>query len=262
MKRNGKQTGCISAQPGFTYLSLLFFVALVGPGLSALGLVWHLEAQRQKEAELLFVVDEFRPAILLYYERSPGGAKRYPQTLEDLLEDKRYPTMQRYLRRIYPGPMTGEANWEVVLAPEGGIRGVRSRSERKPIKQTGFPQRLASFVNAQSYSGWIFVAETTTGAGTSIVTPTGGPQSGLVSTSAGGAGETRVPAPRASAGAPPERRAQCDALSRTGRVLCDIVRERHGQETAQACLASSDQRHAGCLDPSGASMVPLVVGPR
>ena len=95
------------AQRGFTYVGLLLAVALAGVALAAAGMLWSTTAKRDKEAELLFVGDQFRRAIGSYYEGTPG-AKRYPQRLADLLEDKRLAITRRHLRRIYADPMTGQ----------------------------------------------------------------------------------------------------------------------------------------------------------
>src|SRR5207249_4031136 len=108
-------------QQGFTYLAVLFFIAVSGAMLAATGIIWSHERQRQKEEELLWIGNQFRQAIGLYYYRTPGTVKRYPEKLEDLLEDKRYLTTQRYLRQIYRDPMTGESRWGLVSAPAGGI---------------------------------------------------------------------------------------------------------------------------------------------
>ena len=79
--------------------------------------------QREKERELLFIGNQFRQAIERYYERSPGELKKYPASLEELLKDNRFVTTQRHLRRIYRDPMTGNTEWGMVNAPEGGIMG-------------------------------------------------------------------------------------------------------------------------------------------
>src|SRR5262249_9242669 len=96
---------------GFTYLAMLAAVAVIGIGLAAAGEVWSQARQREREQELLFAGNQFRQAIALYERRTPGGARRYPEKLADLLLDKRYPVVQRYLRRIYADPMTGKAEW-------------------------------------------------------------------------------------------------------------------------------------------------------
>lgn len=142
---------------GFTYLSLLIVVAISAGALAAVGGVWSQAAQREKERELLFVGDQFRQAIALYYWRTPGGAHQYPKDLEALLDDKRWPTTQRWLRRIYRDPITNAQDWGLVEAPGGGIMGVYSKSEGVPIKTANFPARYGSFAEARNYTDWKFV---------------------------------------------------------------------------------------------------------
>jgi type II secretory pathway pseudopilin PulG len=141
---------------GFTYIGLLIVVALMGIVLAATGLVWHTEMRREKERELLFAGEQFRRAIAAYYDRSPGE-KKWPGKIEDLLQDRRFPTTQRYLRRVYADPMTGSAEWGLVKGPEGEIVGVYSRSEETPIRQANFGSRYDNFSGAQHYSDWKFL---------------------------------------------------------------------------------------------------------
>jgi hypothetical protein len=121
-------------QSGVTYLLVLFFVAASSAMLAATAIIWSHERQRHKEEELLWIGNQFREAIGLYYQRTPGAVKRYPEKLEDLLEDKRYLTTARYLRRIYRDPLTGKPQWGLIPAPEGGFMGVRSTSTATPIR--------------------------------------------------------------------------------------------------------------------------------
>ena len=144
-------------QGGFTYLGVIFLVAAISAGLGAIAEIWSHARQREKEAELLWVGNEFRHAIGLYYQRTPGAIKRYPERLEDLLSDQRSLSTQRYLRRIYSDPMSGKPSWGLVLAPEGGIRGVHSFSVRQPIKTGGFAKQIRDFDSLRSYSEWRFV---------------------------------------------------------------------------------------------------------
>ena len=48
---------------GFTYLTALFIVAMMGGGLALVGEVWHTSAMREREAELLHIGNEYRKAI-------------------------------------------------------------------------------------------------------------------------------------------------------------------------------------------------------
>ena len=105
-------------QRGFTYLTALFMVAMIAGGLALAGEVWDTAAKREKEAELLFAGNQYRKAIERYFISGPQ--RQYPRALEDLLKDARRPGTERYLRRLYPDPITGKA-WALVKAPDGGI---------------------------------------------------------------------------------------------------------------------------------------------
>lgn len=152
--RTGRHTG---PQGGFTYLALLIAVALIGVGLVATSEVWSQARQREKEQELLFIGKQFRQAIERYYQRTPGAVKRYPAKLEDLLEDKRYLTPQRHLRKIFVDPMTGRPEWGLIAASGEGIMGVYSLSQETPIKRANFAEEDASFEGAARYSQWRFI---------------------------------------------------------------------------------------------------------
>ena len=142
-------------ESGLTYLVVLFFVAASSAMLAATAVIWSHERQRQKEEELIWIGNQFREAIGLYYQRTPGAVKRYPGMLEDLLEDKRYLTLARYLRQIYRDPMTGKAQWGLIPAPDGGFMGVRSLSEARPMKTANFPSALTSAAT-ERYTDWTF----------------------------------------------------------------------------------------------------------
>jgi type II secretory pathway pseudopilin PulG len=141
---------------GFTYLTVLFIVAILLGGLAMVGEMWETSAKRDKEAELLFVGNQYRKAIARFYEGTPGGVKRYPRTLDELLKDPRQPSTQRFLRRLYPDPF-GATEWGIVKAPDGGVAGVYSLSEEKPLKTANFRLRDAGFDGAQRYADWKFL---------------------------------------------------------------------------------------------------------
>lgn len=149
-----KQSG--NKQSGFTYLAILFAIAIAGVVLAATGINWSQAAQREKERELLFVGSQLRQAIALYYEKSPGTVKRYPRALSDLLKDERQLGTQRYLRKIYLDPMTRKADWGIEVAPDGGVMGVHSVSDAAPLKRANFDYANQSFEGAAKYSGWVF----------------------------------------------------------------------------------------------------------
>jgi type II secretory pathway pseudopilin PulG len=147
------------SEAGFTYIGILLAMALFGVALGATGDVWRTAAQREREQELLFVGSQFRNAFMSYYAATPAGQRRYPRVLEDLVEDSRFPVPRRHLRRVYADPMTGKPEWGLVDAPGGGIAGVHSRSEAKPLKTGNFAAQDVKFEGAEHYSDWKFVFE-------------------------------------------------------------------------------------------------------
>jgi type II secretory pathway pseudopilin PulG len=160
---------------GFTYLTILFVVAIMGIGLALTGEVWHTAALREREAELLWTGAHYRRAIERYYL---AGPRQYPRELTDLLRDLRKPNVERYLRKLYPDPVTGSYEWGIVKAPDGGVMGVYSRSEDRPLKEANFKSTEAAFDGAQKYSDWKFVYLPPTGAQPVGSNPSAVPSSG------------------------------------------------------------------------------------
>jgi type II secretory pathway pseudopilin PulG len=145
--------GDAAREAGFTYLGLMFAIAIIGITLATVGVVWSTQIRRDREAELLFVGDQYREAIGRYYAAS--GV--FPPQLSDLLLDPRMPTVRRYLRRLYPDPMTGNPDWQLILGPGSGIIGVASSSKLKPIKVAEFPDVDRDFEKKECYCDWKFL---------------------------------------------------------------------------------------------------------
>lgn len=145
------------AEAGYTYLLLLFGVAAMGLFAAGAAEGWSQLAQRERERELLFAGNQYREALRRYYEASPDAAQRHPARLDDLVEDRRFAGTRHHLRRLYPDPMTGAADW-VLLRQGAGIVGVHSRATGTPIKQAGFDRRDGDFAGAGSYADWKFIA--------------------------------------------------------------------------------------------------------
>ena len=143
-------------EAGFTYIGLMFAIMIIGITLATVGVVWSTQIRRDKEVELLWIGDQYRSAIGRY--RANGG--QYPQALTDLLEDKRFPVVRRYLRRLYPDPMTGAVDWQLFQAPAGGILGIASSSQGKPIKVANFPIADTTFEKMECYCDWKFIYST------------------------------------------------------------------------------------------------------
>ncbi|GAB1847316.1 hypothetical protein MyNCGM683_21630 [Achromobacter xylosoxidans] len=150
-----RQAGPLRRQRGSIYVGMLLLVAVLGLGLLKTGAVLATQQLREREAALLVVGEQFRAAIVSYYESGPGG--RYPSTLGDLVEDVRTGRPVRHLRRIYADPLTGSPEWGLVPGPDGTIMGIYSLAPGKPLKQRNFPPGCDAFNDKQSYGEWIFI---------------------------------------------------------------------------------------------------------
>lgn len=152
---------------GYIMVALLVGMGVTAVWMSALLPTWRQQAQRQKEADLIFRGEQYARAIALFAVKNNGAL---PLSIDDLVE-------QRYLRRKWKDPITGK-DFQVlgsgsVIAPgpgtggtqpagggrsgappggisgtvQGGIRGVYSESTATSIRV---------YNNAQQYNQWLF----------------------------------------------------------------------------------------------------------
>ncbi len=152
------------SRAGFTYVGLLIAIIFFGLGSVGAARVLASSERAEREAELLFLGNQVRQAIASYHAAGQGAA-RFPEKLEDLLLDPRFPATKRHLRRIPVDPITGTSEWGLVAAPQGGIIGVHSLSEREPMKRANFEYADRAFEDVAkaatdrpySYRDWQFV---------------------------------------------------------------------------------------------------------
>lgn len=142
---------------GFTLLAVLAALFLLALATQQVMLVVSQQAQRDREAELLRAGMDILGAIGAYHERSPGATKEWPPSLEALTDDRRLVSLQRHLRRVYRDPITRSDDWGLVSAPGGGISGVYSKSQARPIRVSGAELADVGQAGAEHYSDWKFV---------------------------------------------------------------------------------------------------------
>ena len=165
---------------------MLVAIAIMGLMMSMLMPSWRTFAQREREAELIFRGEQYIRAIELYQRQFPGA---YPTDVQMLVD-------QRFLRRAYLDPMTGEefqlldptsvtaAVGEVrevmpgVSIQEQGVARVQQgdvnpRSEREPMTEaargleggggivgvatTATGDAMALYNGRDKYEEWLFV---------------------------------------------------------------------------------------------------------
>ena len=154
----------------------MILIMLIGIGLAVVGVVARTQVQREREQQLLFAGHEYRKAITRFFATSGG---RLPHTLEELLRNDLGVVsaegganaagganagganagaigVQHFLRRLYPDPMTGQPDWQLLTLPDGGIYGVASTSGAEPRKRAGFADEDRGFEDAPCYRGWRF----------------------------------------------------------------------------------------------------------
>ena len=126
---------CLGSARGVIYPVLLVSILVIGVATAGVAELWSTQVKREKEEELLFRLGEFRRAIVRYR----ADHNRLPKELKDLLEDRTQLQRRRYLRRIYPDPLTGKADWKLDLLADrsgvvSGIQDVHSQAQGKPLK--------------------------------------------------------------------------------------------------------------------------------
>lgn len=136
------------------YLAVLLALTVIGLLIPGAQQVWHSGAVRDKETQLLFVGHQYRMALASYRDRSPPGTPTTPTSVDELLQDPRFPNTVRHLRRLWPDPMTQKTDW-VWVRQQGRIVGVHSRSEGVPRRTTHTPPNDA-FAGTSRYDQWVF----------------------------------------------------------------------------------------------------------
>ncbi len=143
-------------QQGFTYLAILFALAIGSVALSGMATLWSLEEQRERERSLLFVGGQYRQAIASYYAHTPGGTGQFPRALDELLEDRRATPPLRHLRQPYADPVSGQS-WGLVRTPDQAIAGVYSVATGAPLQRANFDEANGAFQGKRRYADWLFV---------------------------------------------------------------------------------------------------------
>ena len=120
------------SQRGYAMAALLVSLGVMMLLMSVAMPVWRHQAQREKEAELIFRGEQYARAIN-YYQRKMGPGN-FPQSIDILVQ-------QRFLRKKYKDPMTADGEFEII--PVGGAAqpGMNPQVPPQPGGRPGGPGR-------------------------------------------------------------------------------------------------------------------------
>jgi type II secretory pathway pseudopilin PulG len=147
------------SQIGYGIVWLLAVVALAGLGLATIGTLWATDAQRERERELVRVGTQYALAITSYYYASPISKREYPRSLDALVEDTRSSPPRRHLRRLFVDPVSAGQPWGLVQRADGGITGIYSQSNERPLIQVQIEFGGLVLPVVEQYRDWKFNAK-------------------------------------------------------------------------------------------------------
>ena len=130
LQGQGTRRSTTVGQAGFALAALLVAIAVLSVMLIVALPTWRHLAQREKEAELIFRGEQYARAIGLYQRKLAGAL---PPSIDILVE-------QKFLRKKYKDPITGEDFVPVYANAQAGLAGT---------SQSSTPAAFRGNVNAQ-----------------------------------------------------------------------------------------------------------------
>jgi len=141
-----------SGEAGYTLAILVMVIAIMAIMMAAAVEIVSFQAQREKEAELIFRGQQYVEGIRLF--RQKYG--RYPMRMKELWEAD-----PKVLRRKWTDPITGSENWGVIFegqegreitAPRGGRRRTPTRTPVFERNREGEGEKVGPIVGVHSLS--------------------------------------------------------------------------------------------------------------
>jgi type II secretory pathway pseudopilin PulG len=108
-------------QRGYAMAALLVGIGVMMLLMTVAMPVWRTQAQREKEAELVFRGEQIARGINLYTRKMGGG--NFPPNIDVLVQG-------RFLRKKYKDPMTESGEWDLILSG-GGVPGQGGPSQQQ-----------------------------------------------------------------------------------------------------------------------------------
>lgn len=126
LQGQGVGGGC-AGDRGYAMAALLVSIGVLAILMSVALPVWRHEAQREKEAELVFRGEQYARAVMLYQRKMGPGA--VPPSVDVLVQ-------QKFLRKKYKDPMVADGEFQII--PAGGL----AAQPGQPGLSGGTPQRV------------------------------------------------------------------------------------------------------------------------
>jgi len=143
-------------QRGLVLIALLLMLMLVGIGALSAAEIWSTARKHEREVQLLWVGEQYRHAIESYWKTTPGPRKILPTSIDQLLNDDRFPNPVHHLRQAYLDPLQDGVELEPIVL-NNALYGVHSTSKEVPLKRAMFPRQYERFASAEDYTQWQFV---------------------------------------------------------------------------------------------------------
>jgi type II secretory pathway pseudopilin PulG len=102
--KNQQPSRTCGAESGYALAVLLVGIAVMSVLMSAVMPAWRHQAQREKEAELVFRGEQYARAIGLFQRKYAGA---FPPSVDVLIE-------QKFLRHRYRDPMTADGEFQIL----------------------------------------------------------------------------------------------------------------------------------------------------
>jgi type II secretory pathway pseudopilin PulG len=134
----------VSRTRGYTLVALMIGITVMMVLIAAVLPLESTEAQRHKEAELIFRGRQYAEGIRVFHRRYG----RYPTTLKEMFETK-----PRTLRKLWKDPLTNSEKWGIVSALAGAPVPGQNPIQNQNLTSTTDSSSLTSILSGTKTSG-------------------------------------------------------------------------------------------------------------
>jgi type II secretory pathway pseudopilin PulG len=146
------------SEKGYALLLAILAVTILTILALAARSLWETEVRRDLEEELIFRAEQVVTAIKMYIKQNNN---QYPENLEILAE-------KRYLRKLFPDPMSESGIWNIVMQPAtagskklfivapGYLAKMNNRARIIGVSSTSRAEGFRVYRGKKQYHEWAF----------------------------------------------------------------------------------------------------------